>query len=292
MTLNAISSVLTIRSDYVGLVGALVLSAAVAATGQETKTAPTQSSPNGMPVYKTGPEVTPPKLIYAPDPPYSAEAQKKKLRGTVVLQAVIGTDGGPCSVSVVRSLGMGLDENAVATVSEWRFQPARKGGQPVATEVNVEVTFRWSPPFPPPPGIPIGRPGTTREWHRPEYNEACPSGSDKSGDTSQASAPSSSPPPTRVHSDTAGDLNRVTHMVKPKYPKGARREGIEGAVILHAVIANDGSVEDLQAIDGPPLLVPAALEAVRQWRYNPYFFKGYSVEVDTTITINFSLHEK
>jgi protein TonB len=81
-------------------------------------------------------------------------------------------------------------------------------------------------------------------------------------------------------------------MVKPKYPKGARREGIEGAVILHAVIANDGSVEDLQAIDGPPLLVPAALEAVRQWRYNPYFFKGYSVEVDTTITINFSLHEK
>jgi protein TonB len=60
-------------------------------------------------------------------------------------------------------------------------------------------------------------------------------------------------------------------------------------VVLHAVIAKDGSVEDLQYVSGPPLLMKSAMDAVRQWRYQPTQLNGDPVEVDTTISVVFTL---
>ena len=85
---------------------------------------------------------TRPRAIYDPDPDYSDAARKAKYQGSVVLWLVVGADGLPHNIRVQRSLGMGLDEKAVAAVSTWRFQPATLNGQPVAVEVNVEVSFR------------------------------------------------------------------------------------------------------------------------------------------------------
>ncbi|MGC2182716.1 MAG: energy transducer TonB [Terriglobales bacterium] len=86
--------------------------------------------------------VTQPRPIYEPDPDYSEAARKAKYQGAVVLWLVVGADGLPHNIGVQRSLGMGLDEKAIAAVSTWRFQPATLNGQPVAVEVNVQVSFR------------------------------------------------------------------------------------------------------------------------------------------------------
>jgi periplasmic protein TonB len=93
-------------------------------------------------VFKVGGGVSAPKTIYEPEPEYSEEARKAKYQGVVVLWVVIGPDGRPRDMRVQRSLGMGLDEKAMEAVKQWRFEPAKKDGQPVAVQVNIEVNFR------------------------------------------------------------------------------------------------------------------------------------------------------
>jgi TonB family protein len=86
--------------------------------------------------------VSAPRALYAPDPEYSEEARKAKYQGTVVLWLIVGPDGRPRDIRVSRSVGMGLDEKAIDAVRTWKFEPARKDGQPVAVQINVEVSFR------------------------------------------------------------------------------------------------------------------------------------------------------
>ena len=77
--------------------------------------------------------------------------------------------------------------------------------------------------------------------------------------------------------------------VAPTYPKLAMMTRQQGSVILEATIGRDGSIENLRAVSGPPLLLGAAIEAVRQWRYRPYLLNNQPVEVETQITVNFIL---
>jgi len=81
----------------------------------------------------------------------------------------------------------------------------------------------------------------------------------------------------------------LLHDVAPEYPAEAGRARIEGSVVLLAVIGKDGTVQDLQVKSGLPLLALAAINAVKQWRYRPYMLNGEPVEVDTQITIDFTL---
>lgn len=92
--------------------------------------------------------------------------------------------------------------------------------------------------------------------------------------------------PPRISHVMEGNL---IHKVQPDYPPLARQARIQGAVVLQAVISREGTIENLQVLSGPPMLVPAALAAVRQWRYRPYFLNGEAVEVETQVTVNFVL---
>lgn len=96
---------------------------------------------SGEKFYQVGHGVTAPRAIYAPDPPYSEAARKGKYQGTCLLSLIVGPDGQPRDIEVVRALGMGLDEKAVNTVNQWKFQPGAKDGSPVAVHVVIEVTF-------------------------------------------------------------------------------------------------------------------------------------------------------
>lgn len=87
--------------------------------------------------------VTPPHATYAPEPPYPTRALKEHVRGFVVLQVVVGADGLPRDVKVVRS-NPELDKAATDAVKTWRFSPATKDGKPVAVQINVEVHFNLS----------------------------------------------------------------------------------------------------------------------------------------------------
>jgi len=77
--------------------------------------------------------------------------------------------------------------------------------------------------------------------------------------------------------------------VKPVYPPLARQARIQGTVVLHAQISKDGAIEGLTLISGHPMLAPAAIDAVKQWRYKPYLLNGEPVEVDTEVMVNFTL---
>ena len=91
--------------------------------------------------YKPGNGIRAPKLIFYVKPDFSEEARKNRLMGIVQLRGIIGVDGKVYNLSVVRSLGMGLDEKALEAVKLWRFEPGTKDGQPVAVEAFPEVTF-------------------------------------------------------------------------------------------------------------------------------------------------------
>jgi len=103
------------------------------------------------------------------------------------------------------------------------------------------------------------------------------------------------PPPPRPTQNRIKQGGAVTaasliNRVQPVYPPLARQTRVSGTVRLHAIISKEGTVQQLEVMSGHPLLVQAALDAVRQWRYRPTLLNGEPVEVDTTIDVIFSLN--
>src|SRR5215472_14391292 len=108
------------------------------------------------------------------------------------------------------------------------------------------------------------------------------------GVPSLANAPVPTPAKRVRLAQRVAEVNLI-HDVAPTYPPEAGRARIEGAVVLWAVIGKDGSVQDVRIESGVPVLAQAAIAAVKQWRYKPYLLNGEPVEVDSRITINFTL---
>ena len=99
-----------------------------------------QSGPAGddvkdEPVFTSGGDVSPPKLIYKVDPSRVAGT------GTVLLELVVSSKGLPRDLRVIESVGKALDSSAIEAVKQWRFEPARKNDKPVAVRVTVEIRF-------------------------------------------------------------------------------------------------------------------------------------------------------
>jgi protein TonB len=99
--------------------------------------------------------------------------------------------------------------------------------------------------------------------------------------------PTSKPRLLRVSSGVAEGLK--IHDVRPHYPREAQERRIQGDVILQATIDTNGNVANLKALQGDPILVEAAVNAVKKWKYRPYVLKGEPVEVATTIKIRFHM---
>ena len=97
------------------------------------------------------------------------------------------------------------------------------------------------------------------------------------------------PAPVKVFRPSSLLQGSLIRQVQPVYPPLARAARIEGPVVLAAVIAKDGTIDNLQLVSGHPMLVQSALQAVKQWRYKPYVLNGETIEVETRITVNFVL---
>jgi TonB family protein len=93
--------------------------------------------------------------------------------------------------------------------------------------------------------------------------------------------------PVSLSEDLSQEL--LLDKVQPSYPEQALKAGLQGAVVLQAWIAKDGSIRDLKLVGGSLLLGQAAVKAVRQWRYKPYLRNGVAVEAETYVTVNFRL---
>src|SRR3984893_8690511 len=109
------------------------------------------------------------------------------------------------------------------------------------------------------------------------------------------SGPDGPPPPPKTATpsrirvggnvEAASLINKIT----PQYPPIAKTAHVSGTVVLHAIISKDGTVQELQYVSGPPLLMKAAMDAAKEWRYKPTKLNGDPVEVDTTIDVVFTL---
>jgi TonB family protein len=142
-----------------------------------------------------------------------------------------------------------LWSSAIDTVRQWKYKPYLLNGEPQEVETVVLVNFHLAPD------------GTTKVDLVPD--------------------------PIRVSAGVISSLS--IYKVNPVYPPDAKAAGIQGAVVLRAMLGKDGSVEALQVVSGPPALTPSALDAVKQWTYKPYMLNGQPVEVETTITVNYTL---
>lgn len=98
-------------------------------------------------------------------------------------------------------------------------------------------------------------------------------------------------PPKRVRISQGVTKGMLLQKVEPRYPAIAVSAHIQGLVILNAIISRTGEIENLSVVSGHPMLIPAAIEAVKQWRYRPYLLNGEPTEVETTINVTFTLSQ-
>jgi protein TonB len=167
-----------------------------------------------------------------------------------------------------------------------------RGGPSVAPRRPAEFFFHRPSP------LPAGRPAPVDNDAPlgPDSGPYIPAGGDPHGlpglfsSGTQPILPAAPLPviahPLRLSHISEGNLIRK---VQPTYPALARSARIQGTVVLQAIISKQGTIENLTLVTGHPMLAPAAIDAVRQWRYRPYILNNEPVEVETQITVNFSL---
>ncbi|MGA2370151.1 MAG: energy transducer TonB [Candidatus Korobacteraceae bacterium] len=126
-----------------------------------------------------------PKVTQSPEPEYPEEARRAGYQGTVTLRLIVDAQGKPQKIKVQRSLGMGLDEQAVEAVKQWRFEPAKKDGVAVALKITMEINFHLYDglaPHPESSGEPPRFPGVNLAWYplilrvQPAYFDGAGSG--------------------------------------------------------------------------------------------------------------------
>ncbi len=112
------------------------------ASPAEAQASVTSSAPPNM--FRTNfaaQGIKPPKVVFQPEPSFSEPARRARYQGVVTMGVTVDKDGRPSNIHIISPLGAGLDAKAVQAVQTWKFQPAQKGGEPVAVQIAVEVDF-------------------------------------------------------------------------------------------------------------------------------------------------------
>lgn len=212
-------------------------------------------------------------------PEYPPLARQARIQGTVVLKVQISKAGDVVSMQLVSGHPM-LAPAAIEAVKQWKYMPYLLNGEPVEVETNVTVNFTLSDK-PAAEGVAGDVPGAAPSGQaNPQVLKVVPSNED----TGHLVAPQR----VRVSSGVAQQRLLLTK-VQPQYPQDAKDQHIQGVVVLKVIVDKEGNVSNIQLISGHPQLAPAALEAVKQWKYRPYLLNGTPVEVDTQVQVNFTL---
>lgn len=217
---------------------------------------------------KVGGKVEQATLIHMVQPVYPKEAKEAHISGTVVVRGVIAKDGSLQQVEYV-SGPEELKQAAIDAVTQWRYKPTTLAGNPVEVDTTIELVFSLDTPV-------------------QAQGEEPPATPPSTGQSPTPATASPSPRPMRIRIGGSVQSPALVHVVEPEYPEGSK---VTGTVVLHAIIATDGTVMSLDHLSGDPLLTLAATEAVKQWRYTPILLNGRPVQVDTTISVVFALDE-
>jgi TonB family protein len=197
-----------------------------------------------------------PRKIGGATPVYPADAKAAGEAGMVFVTAVIDALGNVADATVLRAASPRLGEAALDAIRTWKYQPTQVTGVPTPVSITIAVNFSLD-----------GSSGASTSTRTPAF--AVPS------DTLRVGGSVAEP--------------RKVHNVPPAYPDDARAAGIEGTVILDALIDAEGYVADVEVLQSVPMLDRAAVEAVKQWRYLPTLLNGEARPVWMTVTINFTL---
>jgi TonB family protein len=187
---------------------------------------------------------------------YPPQAVERKIQGKVTAKFLVSETGDVEYVEVPKDQPL-LDLAAQDAIVKWKFKPVARDGKPAAVVCSATFNFVLS-----------------------EGQNA--------KEVAQVIGPASVFP-ERVQLAKGVAKNSLVHRVQPEYPQSARAMRVEGSVVLQARIDKQGNIADLQPLSGPKQLVPAAMDAVKQWRYKPFSLLGQPVEVETQIQVDFSL---
>ncbi len=213
-------------------------------------------------------------------PTYPPLARQARIQGTVNLKVVINQDGDVQDIALISGHPL-LAPAAIDAVKQWKYQPYLLNGVPVNVETQVQVNFALGEK--PPADNPV-----TEKPPAEGSSTDIPGGA--LGHVLSTVPPSSSAdPPRRIRVSSGVSQGLLVKKVDPLYPEAARQQRIQGRVVLKANIDKEGNVSKLELVEGHPMLVPAAIEAVKQWKYRPYILAGNAVEVETQILVNFTL---
>lgn len=242
---------------------ALAASLALAVSAQQT---PPQQQEQ---LYRPGPGIENPVPIRSVQPKYPRDAMTNRIEGGVEIEAVVMPDGTIGQVQVVKSLDAihGLDNEAIAAARQWLFRPGRlkSDGRPVPVIVMIILEFRLGPP-------------STLE------NAVAPATAIAGDAFYQGTHPLQDPKVVRP---------RVIRSVQPKYTSEAMRAKLQGTVEVEAVIGTDGKVMRARlknSIDSKFGLDDNALEAAKNWVFEPATLNGQAVPVAIQLTLEFRLH--
>ena len=267
------------------LVGALSLCVPVSAQDKPpsapSTSPPASSSPSGAARHPDAAPSTQPTSASALPPDskfleptkivkalYPLGAEKDELQGEVVVRFVVSEIGDVERADVVSGNPV-LASAALDAAKKWKFKPFIKNGKPVKAATQIPFDFAFTNKV---TDVKI---------------KAAPAPPAVSGAAQSADPASNIPQRVRVSQGVVAGL--LIHKVTPVYPPEAKRAGVQGTVVLAAVIGKDGAIKSLHVLSGPSTLVDAAIGAVQQWRYRPYLLLGEPVDVDTQITVNFIL---
>jgi TonB family protein len=195
-------------------------------------------------------KVQPPKLVKQVDPVYPEAARKARVEGVVILEAKADEQGRVADTRILRSIPA-LDQAAIDAVKQWVYEPMLINGQP--RKVVFTVTVRFVLKDGPKSGIP----------------EKFAAGAVKA----------------------EGDIKppQLIKEVQPVYPEIARQAEVQGVVILSVKADEEGKIVDTMVLRSIPLLDQAAIDAVKQWVYEPYVKDGKPVPIVFTVTVRFVL---
>lgn len=245
----------------------LMLCYASTAMAQEATFAPTQVAPGEAQNL----------ILRRVAPIYPLLARQAQIQGTVILNIIVTKEGDVRKLQLVSGHPM-LAPAAIEAVKQWKYRPFEHDGQPVDFQTTVQVNFKLAD-HPPALGVVGDQPGgVPPEGAAAAQVHICETPTDNS-----------LPQRVRVSSGVMQGLR--IEKKSPAYPEEARSQHIQGTVVLAMEVSKDGSVCDLALVSGHPLLAPAALDAVKQWKYRPYLLNGTPVEVETQVTVIFTLAE-
>jgi protein TonB len=266
------------RLTVLGTAIAIALSAGVAAQNSLTAPGPLEKAANPI-----TPENPIPRRIFSIAPAYPAEARALDAAANVTMRVTLDRSGriaevrrvnnplvqvapgAPSNAAALQSVGEALARSAASALSQWQYDSPANG------PISFNVTFSF-------------RPGTETA----STQSAAPA----------AGPPPPPPPPPPPNWPAAAGAVRVGGAVKPPtrivavnpmYPEAAKSAGVQGVVIMEAVIGTDGRVRDARVLRSIPALDQAAVDAVTQWEYTPTLLNGAPVPVIMTVTVQFTL---